>query len=482
MKILFDAVYTNRPSVCSTSYLVWQLIKDLSKWREDVFFYVLYPENRMEEADWEFMKQSDRVTLLPVPAFTADRMTELFLFREELRRYMVPFNRECWDFDVVVSSRIPMLSSFYPHFAREGGTHMRSLRAVIGLEEMPLLPHRQTVAWSDQLYMRTLESYSESDGVLVNNRWTLDPLRKVAREVYSPAMQKKLLSNLHEVLPVKVQRLGRKTDAQMYKEGDFNVTFVGRITGTRNFMQVVDLFRKKFIYAVGKKKNLKFLVSTNSQSLGASDYGDIEFMDMQYNNREEFHRFLEEAHVSVNLTEVEDFSLATYETLMRGVPIVVLDKPWNSFLGPDYPFRVSSQVEAHALLNSMLEDYPAQYARFVEWEETYWKSFVEGPENTTTSEKLIDMLTAFEAHRLEVIEGRQLGGGMRTELAMLMAAKGDVLDLTAFHDSHIGRFKDGDTLTKQSNTISRQCNTLLLKVLAHGQGYKDTKEVGVVAK
>lgn len=483
MKILFDCVYTHRPSICSTSYLVWQLIEDMMAWRDDTFFYVMYPPNRMKDGDAEFIgRYKDRVRLIPIESETMDRVSELFVLPRDLRKYLVPWNPETWDVDIVVSSRVPMLAHMVPHFSRYQGKKLRSTRAVFGLEEMPFLPFRDTIPWSDELHMLTLASYLKADGVLVNHQWMKKPLTPVAKDLLSMSSVRKLFENIHEVVPVKLKRLNLKTE--MYKDGDqFTAAFVGRVTSTRNFQQVADLFRKQFSYPLGKNRNcMEFKVSTNSASMGNSNYGDISFIDMQANDRPKFYEFLKGCQIAVNLTPVEDFSLSTYETLMAGIPMVVLDKDWNLFLGPDYPFRVKSTVEAYAILAEFAKDYEKMYARFRHWEETWWKDYVEGPLNVTTGERLIQLIEKFDVRRQEKLDAANNGGVYHQDALMLTEGRPEFVDLTAFLATKDGAFHPDRPNNVYDIPLGRAPTNLLMKLIVQRLGYVDTNTPGLMRR
>jgi glycosyltransferase involved in cell wall biosynthesis len=480
LKILIDVVYTNRPRVCSTSYLAWEIIRELISWRDDLFFYVLYPPHNMSDDDWEFMRQyPDRVTLLPLAQSTSDRMSEEYMLRNALRFYLNPWCAHTWDADVVLSSRIPVLKHYRVHSARELGKSMRSHRLFLGLEEMPILPFRDTVAWSDFMYPDTLMSYGLLDGVLVNNQWTKKAMRPVLKEVLSVSWQKRVLDNLHEVIPVRLERLTLKKE--MYQPGkDFEVAFVGRMTSTRNFRDVVDLFRKHFSYPIGPNRDkVKFRVSTNSMAMGGAEPDDMDFLEIQMNDRPKFHQFLAGAHVAVNLTSVEDFSLSTYETLRAGVPIIVYREPWNEFLGPDYPFRAANEKEAYALISAFTAKYDQMYDKFRRWEETTWASYVAGPLNVTTSEVLRDLIGNFESKRRQLIADTGVGGSYKERVSSIPAKEGKI-DLTEYI-RETGRMLD-QVEDHFSLTIGRVPSTLMLKLMAETVGYRDTNQVGVMRK
>jgi hypothetical protein len=359
------------------------------------------------------------------------------------------------------------------------GKAMRSHRLFLGLEEMPILPFRDTVAWSDFMYPDTLISYGLLDGVLVNNQWTKKAMRPVLKEVLSVSWQKRVLDNLHEVIPVRLERLNLKQD--LYQSGtDFEVAFVGRMTSTRNFTGVVDLFRKQFSYPIGPNRDkVKFRVSTNSMAMGGAEPDDIDFLDIQMNDRPKFHQFLQGAHLAVNLTSVEDFSLSTYETLKAGVPIIVYQEPWNEFLGPDYPFRAANEKEAYALVSACAAKYEVMYQRFRHWEETYWADYVAGPMNVTTSEVLQKLISDFEVKRRQLIADTGVGGSYKDRVSTIPAEDGQI-DLTQ-HIRETGRMLD---LVEEhfSLTIGRVPSTLMLKLMAETLGYRDTNTVGVMRR
>ena len=469
-----DVVYTQRPRVCSTSYLCRELMEYVGDRRDDAFFYLTINEKEMEQEDHDWLnsfKYRDRVKLVDVPTNRVDRLGDSFMLRNQLHEALHPLNRETWDIDVVVSSRIPVLKHYQIHSARPGAAKMCSPRMFVGIEEMPILPFRDTVPWHDYLYPDTLMSYGMTDATLINNQWTKKQLRPILREVLSPAWQKRILDKLHEVVPVKLDRFN--VGLHSYTGGDFNVAFVGRMTSTRNFGEVAELFRKQFSFPLGPNKaNLKFNISTNSQSHGASDPGEVDFIDIQMNDRPKFHEFLKHQHVAVNLTTVEDFSLSTYETFMAGIPVVVYDYPWNEFLGPNYPFRCKTEVEAYAMISAFAKDYSGMYQKFIEWEQTWWAAYVANPQtNVTTGEKLLSLIEDWEMRRAEIysVHGNNLVPRIKA------AATHDIFDLNkvVFEDIPY----PGTNLA-----LGRVPSTLVFKMVAERMGYRDTATTGVMKR
>lgn len=478
MKILLDPVYTGRASTCSTSYLAWQLIRDFVARRDDVFFYLMYPKKMDEfEGELDFLNQMpDRVTLIPYEANHLDRMAELHHIPREMKELLSPIGSEHCDFDFVVTSRIPVLPMMRVLSGRQMGFRAGSMRGFFGLEEMPILSFRDTVAWGDVMEQQTMTSYLLSDGILMNNLWTERSLMQVARKYLSPANQKALREKVHEVVPTELQRL---TCEKSYSDGDdFMVGFTGRITATRSFDKVAEQFRKQFAYPLGKnKKHMKFMISTNSKDFGAHREDDIEdIADVQFNGRDAFHEALGKMHVVLNLSDVEDFSLSTYETMLHGVPVIVYNKGWNEFLGKDYPFRVQNEVECYALLKAFAADYATQYEKFKEWESIVWAGLVAGPKNWTTARCLWTLIEEFDKARTEYVVGGGLGGSY-IEIADQIAA----LDTPTIN--YLEFMADiGKIVQRKNAMLMRSPNPLMMKELLRARGFSDHQAPSVMAR
>jgi hypothetical protein len=475
-----DPVYTARPSVCSTSYLCWQIIERLLKF-EDWFFVVMVPETAMEqESEQTFLQQyPDRVRVVPYPAITTDRMKEHWTFREQFADLMQPAHKDLWDIDAIVSSRMNQLQMFRVNSTRRMTYGKGSLRAVIGLEEMPQFSFSDTVSWGPGGHMDlpSLASYWSADAVVISSLWAKREVLRIAREYLNPSKVRQLEKQIYEALPIRLEEFDLwPADKIAAKKDPFNVAFCGRITGTRNFKDVAELFRKQFSFPLGKG-NMKFVVSTNSSSSGSSNYGDISIIDFEYNDREKFYAFLKErAHVAVNLSTVEDFSLSTYEPLKMGVPMIVADRPWSQFLGPTYPFRVKTEVEAYALINWAVQDYPALYAKFAEWHDTFWKDWVKSDANVSTAEIVEDRLLGHQTQLTAYLAGREIGATWRELIAK---QKGNTLDLGKM-------LEDADMMppwgAPKGAVVTKTPTFQLVKQLAFLAGWKDTNEPGIVVR
>lgn len=483
MKFLYDCVYTGKPSTCSSSYVAWKVIEEIASHNPTAFFYLTVPETHYEDEEqqafWKVQKYSERVTLFPVDQMVIDRMSALLSYPQDIANLVTPTNEKTWDTDVIITTRIPQIAMHRANSSRSVGFGKGTYRAVIGLDDIPMLEFRDTVAWGNTGHFcaHTLNQYAMADGIVLSDLWTKQKAVQRARQIYSPSRVKELDAHIREALPVKLETL--KLRKKSPKQDPFNVVFTGRMTGTRNFQEVAELFRKHFAYAIGKG-HVKFIVSTQSQALGGIDPGEIDFIEFEYNNREQFHELLQKrAHVVVNLSTVEDFSLSTYEPLLFGVPVIVPERPWTSFLGPDYPFRAKDFVSAYALVKLFIEDYAGQYKRFREWHDSYWKGLVQSPRNRATAETV---RTIVEEHFSSVSDKLAEGkvGGKFHEIADKIDAQGaGEVDILAFLKAEglIQWHKDwkGIPLTKKPNLH-------LLKLILNLRGWQDTKEAGVIFK
>jgi hypothetical protein len=483
MKILLDPVYTGKPSTCSTSYLMWEVVAELSKWRDDVFFYLMFPAKYledMEQVEWISERPfRDRVKIVPKRYDPLDRIREAFSFDDELMSISAIGASPYFDIDAVLTSRISQLG-MYRMTVRESTAYCGgSFRAIIGLDEMPMFSFRDTVPWGDRGEIHTLANYALSDLVVINNLWTVKLLKPVAKEHLSPARAKTLMNKVVEAVPIKLQRLNLKTAT--YQDGEkFTLAFTGRITGTRNFNEVAELFRTHFSYPLGPNKDkVRFVVSTNSQSAGSAKLGEIDFIEFLFNDRAKFHQFLKhEANVVVNLSEVEDFSLSTYEPLLFGVPVIVPSRPWAEFLGPDYPFRVKSFTEAYALLNEFFHHYDQVYAAFKKWEETTWKTIVASWMNTTTSERVQSFLAEFELGAHEYIHSSKIGGKYKTWADAAQKRSSETVSLQSMIELEEGKLR----LPLEKTPLMKRPDVNILKLLMYERGYVDTLEPGMMRR
>lgn len=489
MKVLMDPVYTGRAHTCSTSYVFWEIIEETIQARDDVFFYLMYPrssEDSPEEMAF-LQRHSNRVTLLPYDYAVTDRLGEAFKLNDSLLEYISPGPSKFWDWDVLLTSRISMIPFMRNCSGRVTASYKSgTVRQIIGIECMPIFSFRDTVPWTIHGLndMPSLAAYMAADKIVVADLWTKREVQQLARHWLSPSVARDLPSKIVESIPVPLQRLHRDCPKDPFSsdpETPFNVVFTGRMTGTRNFKEVADVFRNHYSFPIGTEAFLKFIVSTNSQASGAAKTGEIDFMDIQKNNREQFHALLKtKAHVVVNLSTVEDFSLSTYEPLLFGVPVIVPDRPWTSFLGPTYPFRVKGAAEAYAMVKLFAEDYDEQMARFWTWEETHWDLLVQSERNVSTAHQVRIALAQHEEWLHKDLTERDAGGMYKGLVQELLDTGDEIVRPLEFANE-----KGQLTTTAKSwkgIPMSLRPNQHLLKVYANMMGFADTNEPGVMRR
>lgn len=481
MKLILDPVYTGRPSTCSTSYLAWEIIEEMVARDANTFFYLMCPEQSLQnEVDKAFLeKMPDHVIPVPYDCRYTDRVTEMFRLPKAMCQMLAIGETPFWDWDGVITSRIPQL----PFMRNFSGRPMPSMpkgmaRCFIGLEEMPIFSFRDTVFWSQYMDLPSLSAYQASDSIVISNMWTKKLVSKTARSYLSPSNVLDVESRMHEAYPIKMERLKL---SKRVPEDTVKVVFTGRMTGTRNFKEVAELFRKHYSFPVGKSgKKVEYIVSTNSQSTGSINVGEIDFMDVQMNSREKFHALLKkEAHVVLNLSTVEDFSLSTYEPLLFGLPVIVPNRPWTSFLGPDYPFRVTSFAEAYALVKEFIIDYENMYQKFRKWEKTYWKNeVVEHPSNQSTSGVVADRLHSYFDEVDARFSSSSMGQTYKAIVEELTSTDLQEVDIMEYAVSK-GLLQSLDKADWPSVPVAKRPNLYVLKKLMNLGGWSDTLTPGV---
>lgn len=194
MKILFNPAYTGKPTTCPTSHLVWEIISSVIKWRKDIYFYVMYPtEYKNDDEQMKFPnKHSKWVTLVGYGYNTRDKVSELFKFPNTLVDMSAPISSSVWDAGMIVTSRMPQIPMSKVNSGRPSGFISGSYRTTVGLEEMPILSFRKTVLWSKYFDLQTMSAYIMSSGIIVNNLWTKNKLRKISKTQLPPSKSMEL--------------------------------------------------------------------------------------------------------------------------------------------------------------------------------------------------------------------------------------------------------------------------------------------------
>ena len=480
MKVLIDPVYTSRVHTCSTSYLAWEVIEQGVREHDDMFFYLMYPEKADQDKEQKkfLMRHQDRVKLLPYPCIQTDRVKEMLKFSDELHRILAP-GTPVWDYDAVLTSRILQIPFMRMVQGRALSYHKGTYRVIVGMDEMPMFRFRDKVLWANTGHtdLANLNAYLMSDGIVVNNLWTRNNAVRLAKTYLTPSKVVEFSDQITEALPIRVQKI---EDSEKPMNGQLNVAFCGRPTGTRNFSEVAELFRKQFAYPLGKNGTRVHLMVSTHSNVGSLSAGEIDFIEWQENNREEFYAMLKkDVHVVVNLSSTEDFSLSTYEPLSFGIPVIVADREWSDFLGKEYPFRSGNLTEAYALIKDFAIDYGGCYEKFMNWSNGYWSDFVNKWEDRTTGNAVFDILLSGHEKALEAITNSQMGMKYRKLAEMANATGMKKMDIAEYG------IKEGMIMEKKdwaSTSLGRAPNLHLLKMTFKLAGWKDTLETGVMER
>lgn len=462
---------------------MWQIIEGLAERHPDYFFYLTFPSKYADDKEqMEFLsRMPDRVKLISLDYQTHDRVEELFKVNDPMIRLLEPGMSPLWDFDVMLTSRIPQLQFLRNHTNREVSFGHGTYRGFFGLEEMPVFSFRESVSWAPgrRMDLQSLAAYRSADGIVINNLYVKDQIRRLSKEYLSPSTVLEIQNNIREAIPVRLQRLANNPKP-IGKTA--NLCFAGRMTSTRNFQEVAELFRKHASFPLGKKgKEVKFIVSTHSLSTGALSTGEIDFIDVQKNTREQFYAFLKDtAHVVINLSPVEDFSLSTYEPLLYGVPVIVPDEEWTSFLGPDYPFRVKTHEAAYLMLKEFVVNYDVWYAKFIAWEQDWWAKLVASDRNVPTIDVVDGLISEFDAKVISYLDKSE-GGEFYKKVIRAMNEDGlQQVDAMAYSNAR-GVFICPN-VSWRNVPVGRRPNMYLMKRYMNLDGWQDTLEPGVFVK
>lgn len=461
---------------------MWELVERLKAQRDDVFFLMMVPKSAMDnEVEQKFLlRYPDRVRLIPYDGGTRDRMREIWTFPTEFADLLHPASKQAWDVDAIVTSRMHQLAMFRYNSARRSSYGRGSMRYIVGMEEMPIFGFSQTVAWHEEEFtdLVSLANYAAADKVAISSFWGKRRVLQSARAWLSPSKARALESQIIEGAPATLERLKLKIGKAPEVT---QVVFCGRAVSSGNFQAVAETFRKQFSFPVGKGQ-MEFSVSTNSAGVSAEKFGDMSMVSIEQNGREAFYEFLDKrATVALNLSQVNDFSMSTYEMLLHGVPVIVYEKDWTDFLGSDYPFRVKTEVEAYAMVNWFAQDYVGAMAAFAKWEGSTWKALTEACVGKSTPDQVADLVLKHEADLQKWIVDGGIGSSYKELMQKLAAdtAPGTKLDL----DKALrGAKMQAPSDLSYKNVIGRTPIFQMVKQLALLEGFTDTLETGVVMR
>lgn len=414
MKLLFDPIVTNDPRFCVMVYKMQQAARFLTEWRDDVYIRFLLPEKANEHArDWvideDWLYRHPNLEYHFVPTYR-DRMKEYYRYADQLRWFTMA-NGAFWDTDVVLTCRVPMV----PHIkANLAGIRnpLRWARKVVVIDDMPVMSFKECVAQAhpDVQDLQHVTSYLASDLNLFINPWERDQMLKVARQWLAPSRVKELADKSLYSVPVMIEDVRFKEPELVartaQREKDFVVGYTQRFeVAHRRSTDVLKTMERHWIYRGGRTK-VRFLCTSNSKSIKT---GGVETEGIEFRRppREEFWRLMrEEVDVVIVLTRDDGYALSLLEPIVNGTPAVVHRAPYaEAMLGTDYPFFVSGESQAYAMVKAFMDDYAGLYGRFRDWSESSLLPRLIKRNETWFPCQLRDFLVATEGEAKQRIQG-----------------------------------------------------------------------------
>jgi hypothetical protein len=374
MKILVDPIHTNDPHFCVMNYKMQAMMRHILERRDDIFFYYLIPSKGFDGSEWDvdYTKLLDHpnVKYLELPT-CGDRMKEYLQLSPELREYL-SIQGPCWDFDILVTARVPMVP-IMRQWMNKISSLTKKARRVITVDDMPMLSFKLCVGQihEDVQDRQTLSGYLAADGNYFISFWEKDASVALAKQHFSPAKVRELANKSYDCSPILVHDLGikKKKDIETLYRGDrpFTVGYTQRWEKVhRKTEDIVEIMRKHWVYR-GQKTKMRFVVTSNSKQ-----FGNFNFLEVYRAPREEFWRMMrEEVDVILILTIDDDYSMSLIEPLTLGTPAIVKAAKYvKPTLGDDYPFIVTTDTEAYAMVKAFYDDYAGMYQKFVQWQRT----------------------------------------------------------------------------------------------------------------
>ena len=175
---------------------------------------------------------------------------------------------------------------------------------------------------------------------------------------------------------------------------------------------------------VMKGDKVRLLVTTVSSVVKEFDQSVV---DVRHASRDEFWKLCkEEMHVFLKLSTEGGFTLALLEPMMFGVPAIIAREPWSiGLFGKDYPFFVSNETQAYALVNLFHEDYPKMYAQWADWHVNVFRPLMERRFKTDLLYDLLDgNIEQFKQTRTKFAE-KHPGKELNSFVADMLEAIGD---------------------------------------------------------
>jgi hypothetical protein len=170
--------------------------------------------------------------------------------------------------------------------------------------------------------------------------------------------------------------------------------------------------------------------------------------------------------------------------MIHGVPVILPDKAWAGFVGKEYPFITNGLQDSYGIIKAFQEDYAGTFNLWKGWEETYWKDFVEGPRNVSTTEAVFDLMTEHRLRLKEWTHGATRQADMREKAQALtdacLADKVTKINALQLWQETYGMFEKPEKW--RGTPIGNRPIIYLMKWHMNQCGWKDTLEPGVFTR
>lgn len=376
VKILFDPIYSARPSRCSSAAKTKKMVLDTLAAHEDAFVYWLVPDFMFKEddsmlEDVAWLPKDDRIRYIPFD-YSKDRMKAYRTLPDALVK-MLAFDGELWDVDLVVTMRAMLVPNMKILMTspRQGGQEF--LKKVLVFEEMPVMDFKATVAVScPEIQDReTVTGYMAADYVLSTIDYEKQGILEGAKETYQPSVVRALDKKIKVANPATTTFFNRKKPEHRYDgKRPFCIGHVGRVGNMERVEDVFEIMTKHWVLKGDSK--IRALFTTVSTTMKKTP---PPFVEVQHPPREEFWEILQkEMDLVIYLSPEGGFGLGFFEVLFFGTPMLVAREKWTeSLLGKDYPFFVRTVADSYAWIKAWYEDYETQYKIFEDWQQNVLK-------------------------------------------------------------------------------------------------------------
>jgi len=353
------------------------MIRYLLERRDDLFVYYLLPDPETSGGSWtidhDWLIRDPRVRYVPV-SVDPDRMKEYARVNADIEN-AVAYNGPLWDFDVLLTARSTQVPTLRMWMSR---SNRAWTKAIVIDDEFPIMSFKNRVCQPDPRSgdLLALTGYMAADLSLIFSFASTRLILKEARSWFPPSRVRELSDRLVAASSIRVDQVHTRSAEQVKAvaahERPFAVAYTQRVSRRKSERTskepALSVFLKQWVYWGGRRP-IRFLLTSNSRV--TEDYEKHEHLEVKRCPREEFWRVMrEEADLILALSDDEDYPLSLIEPVMLGVPGVFNRAAWSeATFGKDYPFLVSGESEAYAVLKAFYEDYEGMYAKFRAWSE-----------------------------------------------------------------------------------------------------------------